>query len=111
MRRVFYIIILFSVISIPVTRGTNFYWNDVDSNFPVEKLQTLQYKIASNNHTITINHLNPESFVTIFDASGRNVYKRVVNDGFVSIPVRQRGVYIVRIKNGKDIYTQKILVN
>lgn len=110
MKRILYTIILFSILSIPASRGMNHYWNDISTNYPIEKLQTSSYRIISIDQTITINQLVPGSFVTIFDASGRNIYKQTIKENSISVPVRYKGIYIVRIARDKNIFTQKVLV-
>ncbi len=69
-----------------------------------------KYRIYSTNQTIHINQLDGNPYIMIFDASGKNVYKGTTSHNSISVPVRSRGVFIIRIQQGKDIYTEKILI-
>lgn len=113
MKKILYIIFFFiSLIPFSHLQGKNIH--DMGSIFDSQYKEsaTSPYKITSYELTINIQNLTSDSFVMIFDASGRNVYKQTVKQSSISIPVRSRGVYIIRIENSnKDIYTQKILVN
>jgi len=73
--------------------------------------EEMKHQISISNQTINISQLEAGSYVMIFDASGRNIYKNTLRSyGSVSVPIRNRGVYIIRIQNNKIISTQKILV-
>jgi len=76
-----------------------------------QEINEIRYKIIVSDRTINISPLPPKSFVLIFDSSGRNVFKQIVKDTSVNIPVRSGGVYIIRIQNGEEIFTRKILVS
>lgn len=67
------------------------------------------FHITSSNRNINISGLNPNSYLMVFDASGRNVFKGNTSNN-ISIPVRGKGVFIIRVQNGKEVFTQKVLV-
>lgn len=68
------------------------------------------YTISASNEIITISSLTAGSQVWVFDASGRNIYNKIVKSDLINVPVRSRGVFIIRIKNDKEIFTSKILI-
>lgn len=68
------------------------------------------YTIAVSSEAITISSLTAGTQVWVFDSSGRNVYNKVVKSDFIIVPIRSRGVFIIRIKTDKDIFTSKVLI-
>lgn len=68
------------------------------------------YNIYSTNKTIYITPLVSNSYVMIFDGTGRNVYKQFCKESLLSVPVYRQGMYIIRIQKGKSVFTQKVLV-
>lgn len=84
--------------------------NNSEVIFPINYFENPPYRIIGGYRNIYIQQLEPDTYVMVFDGSGRNVYKQTVGPGSISIPVRTKGVFIVRIQKGKDIYAQKVLV-
>lgn len=68
------------------------------------------YVISVSNEAITLSSLPIGAHVWIFDSSGRNIFNKVAKSNFITAPINSKGVFIIRIKTDKDIYTTKILV-
>lgn len=68
-----------------------------------------KFHITSSDHTIKISGIKSKSYLMVFDTVGRNVFKGTVSDSVV-IPIRSKGVFIIRIQSETEISTQKILV-
>lgn len=68
------------------------------------------YTISTSDETITISYLTIGSQVWVFDSSGRNVYNKVIKSNLINVPIRSKGVYIIRVKSDKDISTVKVLI-
>lgn len=84
--------------------------NSLHSGSSLDYPQGVQLQITTTNQTINIRNLPSDSYLMVFDASGRNVFKGAVSQS-VSIPVRGKGVYIIRAQVGKEILSQKVLVH
>lgn len=114
-----------------VAAGTNFYrlgMYDLDASFTFSftvaitmgehQLHAKAYPnpVASGGE-ITVSAgqvLNDKTEVTVYDPSGRPVYKTVLNvSGKAVIPVRNwpAGVYIIQLQNGKAVENLKLVVN
>ncbi|MEO8770727.1 MAG: T9SS type A sorting domain-containing protein [Ferruginibacter sp.] len=52
-----------------------------------------------------------KNFIEIIDATGRIVFKNTIHSGSIVIPVNkfERGIYILRVKNDKEIHTERFL--
>ncbi|MDL2214818.1 T9SS type A sorting domain-containing protein [Dysgonomonas sp. OttesenSCG-928-M03] len=70
----------------------------------------IKCRIHSSDQTIHINQLEEKSYIMIFDASGRNIYKGNTSNNSISVTVRNKGVFIIRIQQAKNIHTEKILI-
>lgn len=68
------------------------------------------YIISTSNESITISYLTIGSHVWVFDSSGRNIYNKVTKNSLINVPIRSKGIYIIRVKTGKDISTVKVLI-
>lgn len=110
MKRILYIFLLSlcatSLVQPTVNARTNHEVNYSLSEFSTHN----KYLITTNNASINISRLEAGSYVMIFNASGRNIYKRSVDSGSISVPVRGKGLFIIRIQTNKEVFTQKILV-
>lgn len=71
---------------------------------------TSDYIISATTEAITISSLTACSQVSVFDSSGRSIYNKTVKGDFVNVPIRSRGMFIIRIKNDKEIFTTKIFI-
>jgi len=109
MKRILYILI-FACCSIGILQAERSLINDPDMIYPVNYFENPPYRITGGYRNIYIQQLEPDTYVMVFDGSGRNLYKQTVGPGSISVPVRSKGVFIVRIQKGKEIYTQKVLV-
>lgn len=69
------------------------------------------YVIETSNEYITISSLATGSQVWIFDSSGRSICNKTVKNETITIPIRSRGVFIIRVKLDKKISTTKVLIN
>jgi|GEM_PF-3514822 len=83
--------------------------NSLHSGSSLDYPQEVRLQITTTSQAINIRNLPSNSYLMVFDAAGRNVFKGTVSQG-VSIPVRGKGVYIVRVQVGKEILSQKVLV-
>ena len=53
--------------------------------------------VYADNHNIVVRNAKADSYVSVFDITGRTVAGAVVNNSEVRIPVAGSGIYIVRI--------------
>lgn len=70
----------------------------------------LGYTISTSDEYITISSLAVGSHVWVFDSSGRNVYNREIKSNPINVPIRSKGIYIIRVKTDKEISTVKVLI-
>ena len=83
-----------------------------DAHAPVSTLVADLLKkqnIYSANGSI-ITSLSDDATVTIIDAKGSVVYQKAVNAQTLSIPVAQKGLFLIRIQNKNENTTSKVLV-
>lgn len=89
----------------------NGYGSPIESSDPtLTENYKSGYTISATNEVITISSLTAGSQVWVFDASGRNIYNKIVKNDLINVPIRSRGVFIIRIKNDKEIFTTKIFI-
>ncbi len=84
-----------------------------DAHAPVSTLiadlLNKQHIIYSANGAI-VAKINESATVSVIDAKGSVLYKNTVNAQTLSIPVSQKGLYIIRIQNKNENTTNKVLV-
>ncbi len=68
------------------------------------------YTISASNEAIIISSLSAGSQIWVFDASGRNIYNKIIKNDFTTVPIRSKGVFIIRIKSNTEIFTTKIFI-
>ncbi|PXV69248.1 putative secreted protein (Por secretion system target) [Dysgonomonas alginatilytica] len=68
------------------------------------------YSISASNEAILISSVAQGSQIWVFNASGQNIYNKVAKESFVAVPIRSKGIFIIRIKSSKEIYTTKVIV-
>lgn len=73
---------------------------------------TLYPNPVSGTHFTIRNDAGSPIDIDVYDMSGKRVYHGHLQDQYTSINVSnwKRGVYMVRIKEGQNIYTQKVVV-
>ncbi len=65
--------------------------------------------VLINNSKLTINYLYGKASVRVFDAIGRTITNKTVNNGIVEITLHVVGLYTVQIEAGGKICTRKII--
>lgn len=68
------------------------------------------YVISTTSEAILISSIPEGSHIWVFNPSGQNIYNKVAKESFVTVPIRSKGVFIIRIKSSKEIYTTKVIV-
>lgn len=68
------------------------------------------YHLYIENRSINISGLVPGEHAMIFDSAGRNVFKKTVQTDYLSVKVRDRGMYIIRIQRSNNVFTERVLV-
>ena len=69
-----------------------------------------QMNISIGENRLQISDLQTNSIISIYDVSGKLLFQTTSNDGSIAIPFPQQGVFIVKIQNKTQIFTQKILI-
>jgi len=75
----------------------------------IADLLNKQHEIYSA-HGAIVAKISEATTVSVFDAKGSVLYKNTVNAQTLSIPVSQKGMYIIRIQNKNENTTNKVLV-
>ena len=89
----------------------NFYDVHTEPLNPILKENSkASYTISATNESITISSLSVGSQISVFDSSGRNIYNKAAKSDFVIVPIRSKGIFIIRIKINKEIFTTKIFI-
>jgi len=78
------------------------------TNLTTEILQP-EINMSVFNHQLYIKDLQPYSYISIYDISGRLITKTSTSNNSIIIPLRQQGVFIVEVRNETRIFTQKIV--
>lgn len=93
------------------TLAKSSYEPNIEISDPILKNETkASYIVSTTTQAIFISSITRGSHIWVFDASGRNVYNKVAKDNAVTVPIRSKGVFIIRIKTDKEIFTTKVLV-
>lgn len=83
----------------------NYFYKDYNavSVNEVEKPTFVMYPNPAS-HTVTLEGINAETQVHIYDAMGRQVYAQTVNQGdaFINVSNFAKGVYVVRLSDGRS---------
>lgn len=76
------------------------------------KLIDAQIKVYALNGNIIadLTALQGESMLSVYDAKGMLIYKNAAKQQFFSIPVYQKGIYLVRVVNNANVENVKVLV-
>ncbi len=67
------------------------------------------YTIYSNANQIIVKYLSGASEISVFGLSGIKYFQFVTSENSVSIPLTQKGIYLVRVKSGNSTETQKVI--
>jgi len=82
---------------------------DRSTDTPEEVAQP-QMNISILGNQLQIFDLQPNSIVSIYDVSGKLMFKTIATNGSIVIPFSQQGVFIVQIQYKTQIFTQKISI-
>lgn len=89
----------------------NYYKISIEFLGPIPKNNDKPgYTISALDNAIVISSLATGSQIWVFDASGRNIYNKTAKNSSITVPIRSNGIFIIRIKSDKEIFTSKILV-
>jgi hypothetical protein len=67
---------------------------------------------SSGNSLIIEGSVSDEAVVTVFNMQGRKIFMTNLNDGMyntISPPVRLKGVYLVEVRDGENVYQAKVV--
>ncbi len=78
-------------------------------NDDLRKTNNPSLKIYSTNAGVIINGLNGDEVVHVFSFTGVCIYQGKASGTQLQIPLKQNGIYFLRIQNLNYIYTQKFL--
>lgn len=111
MKKLIVIALFFCCITDPFVAGNYYGVPHIEFLNPTPKDDNEStYTILASTETILISSLTPGAHIWVFNAYGQNVYNKIAKDDSVKVPIRSKGVFIVRIKTGKEIYTTKVIV-
>ena len=80
------------------------------SQSAIPKIATRNYSFSVNNNNLQIGNIESDVTISIYDVSGKPIYIQNTAQAFVEIPLPQRGIYIVRIKDQNSLVTHKIII-
>jgi hypothetical protein len=69
-----------------------------------------QIAVSKVDNQLLIEGLEGNSFISVFDANGRLVYKTNTNEYSIDIPVNQKGVFIVKVNSPTQVVCKKIIL-
>lgn len=111
MKKLIVIALFFCCITDPSVAGNYYGTPHIEFLNPTPKNDTDNpYNILASNDAIRISSVIQGSHIWVFNAYGQNIYNKTVKDNSVTIPIRSKGVFIIRIKTDKEIYTTKVIV-
>jgi len=65
----------------------------------------------SGQFTLALGNVNSNNLVEIYDIMGKKVFSKTVNKNKITIDIanQPKGIYLVKVSNGNNFYTQKIV--
>jgi hypothetical protein len=71
---------------------------------------SMNVNIFSNKNTITVQTHNAKGQINVIDILGQSVYSTTINDQTQRFDIDKEGVYIVEVRYGSSIVTEKVYI-